>query len=341
MAEEKTMFDNLAEEINTMNDIPEEAKQKILANIMKAKDEPVNMLITGPTGCGKSSTINAMFNMEVAKVGVGVDPETMEIKDYQLGNLRIYDSPGLGDGKERDIAHAKKITELLHRRDADGNALIDLVLVIVDGSTRDLGTTYELIENVIIPALGEERNSRLLIAVNQADVAMKGYHWDKVNCCPDSVLTEFLNDKVRSIKERILTNTGVHVDPIFYSAGYKEEGVAQDPPYNLSKLMLYILRAIPAKKRLVVIEQSNRDEQMWRKSDELEDYQMEIKKSLGESICEGIENGSEIGGDIGGAIGGVFGSVGEKVGSAVGKVIGGAIGAIGAIGDFLGGLLWH
>ena len=323
MTNEKTMFEKLAEEINAMNDIPDDVKGKLLANIMKAKNEPVNLLITGPTGCGKSSTINAMFNMEVAKVGVGVDPETMEIKDYQLGNLKIYDSPGLGDGKERDIAHAKKITELLHRKDSYGNALIDLVLVIVDGSTRDLGTTYELIENVIIPSLGEERHKRLLIAINQADVAMKGKHWDFVNCCPDKILTDFLNDKVRSIRERILANTGVQVDPIFYSAGYKEEGEAQTPPYNLSKLMLYILRAIPPKKRLVVVEQSNRNQDMWRKSDELEDYQREIKKSLSESVCEGISKGGDIGERIGGA---VLGSVGREVGRAVGKVVGGVVG---------------
>jgi len=331
MADERVMFDNLAEEINSMNDIPEDVKQKLLANIMKAKDQPVNILITGPTGCGKSSTINAMFNMEVAKVGVGVDPETMEIQEYRLGNLRIYDSPGLGDGKERDIAHAKKITELLNQRDSDGNALIDLVLVIVDGSTRDLGTTYELIENVIIPALADESDKRLLIAVNQADVAMKGKHWDHVNCRPDKVLTEFLNDKVRSIKERILKNTGVHVEPVFYSAGYKEEGEAQTPPYNLSKLMLYILKAIPPKKRLVLIEQSNKNEDMWKKSDELENYQSEIRNSLSESVCEGIAIGSSIGGNIGGAVGSVFGVVGEKVGKVVGTVVGGVIGFIGGL----------
>lgn len=335
MKNQNNIFDNLATEINCMTDISEAAKQKILANIIKAKNEPVNLLITGSTGCGKSSTINAMFNTEVAKVGVGVDPETMEITDYQLGNLRIFDSPGLGDGKERDIAHAKKITELLHRKDANGNALIDLVLVIVDGSTRDLGTTYELIENVIIPALGEECNKRLLIAINQADVAMKGKHWDSVNCCPDNVLIDFLNDKVRSIRERTLANTGVRVDPIYYSAGYKEEGAEQAPPYNLSKLMLYILKSIPPRKRLVVIEQTNRDEQMWQKSDELKDYKTEIKKTLGESICEGIVEGSEIGGDLGGAIGVIFGSTAEKIGNAVGKVVGGIIGGIGG---FLSGI---
>lgn len=30
-------------------------------------------MITGATGSGKSSTINALFNTEVAKVGVGVE----------------------------------------------------------------------------------------------------------------------------------------------------------------------------------------------------------------------------------------------------------------------------
>lgn len=328
MSNEKTIFENLANEISSSADISESTKSQLLANIVKAKNEPVNMLITGPTGCGKSSTINAMFNMEVAKVGVGVDPETMEIADFKLGNLTIYDSPGLGDGKERDIAHAKKITELLHRRDSSGNALIDLVLVIVDGSTRDLGTTYELIENVIIPSLGSERNSRLLVAINQADVAMKGKHWDSENNCPDEVLTEFLNEKVRSIRERIMTNTGISVNPIFYSAGYMEEGMEQTAPYNLSKLMLYILRAIPAKKRLVIVENTNRDTEMWRKSDELEEYQTEIKKTLVESVCEGIENGSEIGKSFGRSVGGIFGTVGERVGEAIGTVAGAIVGGI-------------
>mgnify|MGYP006982437931 CR=1 FL=1 len=34
----------------------------------------------------KCSTINALFDMEIAKVGVGVDPETMNITKYELDN---------------------------------------------------------------------------------------------------------------------------------------------------------------------------------------------------------------------------------------------------------------
>lgn len=322
------IFINLAEMINNSTDLTEMDKQRMTAYIIGAKDEPVNLLITGPTGCGKSSTINAMFNMEVAKVGVGVDPETTDISEYKLGSLRIYDSPGLGDSKEKDIAHAHKIRELLRKTDGNGNALIDLVLVIVDGSTRDLGTTYDLIEKVIIPELGGERNKRLLIAVNQADVAMKGKHWDDENYCPDEILTAFLNDKLISIKKRILENTGVEVDPIYYCAGYKEEGAEQLPPFNLSKLLLHILRAIPWQKRLVIAENVNPDAKKFERTDGEEDYNEEIKKSLWDSTIEGAKAGSEIGAEIGDALGG---KAGKTIGRVVGTVLGG-------IGGFIGGL---
>lgn len=145
-------------------------------------------MITGATGCGKSSTINAMFDTEVAKVGVGVDPETMEIEKYELDNLVLWDTPGLGDGKEADNRHAKNIIKKLSEVDENGDALIDLVLVILDGGTRDLGTSYELISSVIIPNLGKEKGNRILEAINQADMAMKGRNWNYDKYVPNQQL---------------------------------------------------------------------------------------------------------------------------------------------------------
>ena len=46
-------------------DINEETKNKMLKNVMRLKEKKVNIMITGATGCGKSSTINAMFDTEV------------------------------------------------------------------------------------------------------------------------------------------------------------------------------------------------------------------------------------------------------------------------------------
>lgn len=308
-------------------ELNESDRNKMLKNIMKLKDQKVNIMITGATGCGKSSTINALFDTEVAKVGVGVDPETMEIEKYELDNLTLWDTPGLGDGKEADNRHAKNIINKLSELDDEGNALIDLVLVIVDGSTRDLGTSYELINSVIIPNLGEEKERRILVAINQADMAMKGRNWDYQKNEPNKQLKAFLEDKVKSLHTRIFEATGVKVDPIYYSAGYKEEGEEQTPPYNLSKLLYYIVKSTPSQKRAVYVNNINEDKSMWKDNDELLDYGTEIRKSIVDSVIDGATEGGEIGGEIGS----IFGSVGETVGRAIGTVIGG-------IGGFISGL---
>ena len=170
MQNERKFLDAMESDI--MNaDIPDSEKNKLMKNFLTLKQQKINLMITGATGCGKSSTINALFNTEVAKVGTSPDPETMEITKYEMDNLVLWDSPGLGDGKEADNRHARNIIKKLNERDGNGNLLIDLVLVILDGSTRDLGTSYELINSVIVPNLGEDKSNRILVAINQADVA--------------------------------------------------------------------------------------------------------------------------------------------------------------------------
>ena len=95
---ESSIYEKMEQDIYNAK-MDEVEKNKLLKHVIQLKDKKINLMITGPTGCGKSSTINALFNSEVAKVGVGVDPETMDIAKYELGNLVLWDSPGLGDGK--------------------------------------------------------------------------------------------------------------------------------------------------------------------------------------------------------------------------------------------------
>ena len=328
MKDEKKFLDAMESDI--MNaDIPEVEKNKLMKNFLQLKEQKINLMITGATGCGKSSTINALFNTEVAKVGVGVDPETMDITRYDLDNLVLWDSPGLGDGKEADNRHAKNIIKKLNERDENGNLLIDLALVILDGSTRDLGTSYELINNVIIPNLGQDKENRILVAINQADMAMKGRYWDYENNRPEPPLQKFLEEKAESVRRRIREGTSVDVTPIYYSAGFKEEGMPQGRPYNLSKLLYYIIKIMPKEKRLSFVENINRNDEMWKDNDDLKDYRKGILEEFGETISDCAMEGADIGGDIGS----IFGSAGEAAGRAIGGVIGTGVGVVKAVWD--------
>ncbi|MGL5727390.1 MAG: GTPase family protein [Plesiomonas sp.] len=312
--------DELSDVIQKETKLDEQSKNSLLRRLAALKKTKVNILITGATGCGKSSTINALFDADKAKVGQGVGPETLDIDKYELDNIVLFDSPGLGDGKEADLRHARNITNKLFEKDAEGNFLIDLVLVILDGSSRDLGTSFELINNIIIPNLNGDKE-RLLVAINQADMAMKGRHWNAKENCPEPPLVAFLNEKVDSTAKRIKEATGMQVNPIFYAAGYKDGDDVQQP-YNLSKLMLHILRHVKEEKRAVFIADINRDSKMWEHDDRLEDYREEVKATLWESVVSGANKGA----DIGRRLGSIFGSVGEAVGDFGGRVIGGVVG---------------
>ena len=324
---EKNILDKMEENIDK-TDINETEKNELKKKFLHLKEQKLNLMITGATGAGKSSTINALFNMEVAKVGVTSDPETMEITNYTLGNLVLWDTPGLGDGKEADARHTKNIINKLLEKDEKGNLLIDLVLIILDGSSRDLGTSYELINNVIIPNLGEDKN-RVLIAINQADIAMKGRYWNHEENKPEPELVEFLDEKVKSVHERIKEGTGLDITPIYYSAGFKEEGGSQEKPYNLSKLLYYIIKLTPKNKRLPYIENINKNPAMWEDDDNLKNYKNDIISELSDAIEEGVTKGSSIGGTIGELI------LGEK-GKTIGKIAGAAAGAV--TGLIVGGL---
>lgn len=329
MENQQKFFDVMERDIMSDN-IPDEERNKLMKNLLYLKDKKINLMVTGATGCGKSSTINALFETEVAKVGVGVDPETMEIEKYELDNLILWDSPGLGDGKEADNRNAKNIINKLNEHDKGGNLLIDLVLVILDGSSRDLGTSYELINQVIIPNLGDNKENRILVAINQADVAMKGRYWNYEKNRPEPSLVKFLDEKVESVKRRIKEGTGIEITPIYYSAGYKEEGMPQGKPYNLSKLFYYIIKYTPKEKRLAYVDNINRNKEVWKDNDELKDYTEGIMGSFQETFRDCVETSAA----IGESIGSMFGSPGRVVGRVVGGIVGGAVAFIKGIFGF-------
>lgn len=213
-------------------------------NLSKMNIRPLDVMVTGVTGAGKSTTLNAFFQKNVAKVGDGVDPETMELDSYSLNDaFRLWDTPGLGDGIAKDQVHKRKLVDLLYKvyvtnPDQQRYGWIDMVLVIIEGGNRDMGTTYTLLNEVIVPNI---QRDRILVAINQADFAMKGYHWNHSFNAPDAELYAFLENQALSIQRRVREATGVNIlKPVYYSAQYS---------WNIDKLFDFIIDNMPTCRR--------------------------------------------------------------------------------------------
>lgn len=220
-------------------------KNDIEKKLEKARFRPLDVMVTGVTGAGKSTTLNTIFKKNVATVGNGVDPETMDLDFYSLNDVfRLWDTPGLGDGVANDEIHKRKLVDLLYKTySLDGNIYgwIDSAIVVLEGLNRDMGSTYTLLNEVIVPNIQADR---ILVVINQADMAMKGRHWNKETNRPDEVLVDFLERQALSIQNRVKEATGVTIrKPVYYSAEYG---------YNIEKLLDFIIDNMIVERRPLV-----------------------------------------------------------------------------------------
>lgn len=270
------------------------AREVIDNAIQKLLEREVNLLIVGETGVGKSSTIKALFDIDV-EVGAGMKPTTMEILKYHKENLIIYDSPGLGE--EKDEEHKRKILNLLEKKDSEGKMLIDLVLVLLDFSHRDFGTAYKFINEVIPQELKQEE--RVIVALNKCDKVDTG-EWNREENKPDTEMKEYLDGQIKVVQERIEQGGDFKVGDsiVYYSAGkHNAKGERTREPYNIAKLFYYILQHIPTQKRVALVSRRNQEELHSNKAENTE-YEKKIEKSWWESVFEfvkdNMENGIEI-----------------------------------------------
>jgi len=190
--------------------------------------KPPKVAIIGKSGGGKSTTINALFNLEekVSHTVAGTlkaSENTIQIPNG--GDLSVIDMPGLGE----DIHLDKEYREIYK------NTLpnVDVVLWVIQADTRDLKKDQEILRDLIQNIMGDLKG-RLVIGLNQVDKIGPGNWNDKFNY-PSPEQEDNINRRCEDIQKKLSKSLLIKVEQVEYYSALKR--------YRLYYLLAAIIKA--------------------------------------------------------------------------------------------------
>ena len=312
-------------------ELSEEDKEKITQWISSSKS--VRILVTGKTGVGKSTLVNALVGEYVAKEGDTLDPETQHVERNSLKmsgvDVTFWDTPGLQDGTRREGVYLKEMSEQCKD--------VDLVVYCARmDEARFREEDYEAIKN-LTKAFGPELWTNVVVVLTFANMVRPM----RVRNDPEKVREFFLSRLLQWEKKirEVVGNSGVEPEtagnlPVI-PAGYEDDPSLPDREDWLGTFWFECLkrmkgRAQPAMlkinaERLKPQTQSEKDsdQPLHRKPITAPDLDIEDMDVATASMVGGFVLGSVLGAPLG--------PVGMAVGAATGMATGTTISIIRAL----------
>jgi uncharacterized protein len=189
-----------------------EQRNNISAALQKRYQAEISKLpkiaIIGPTGVGKSSTINALFGSDLpvsdTKAGTRL-PSKIEISTKSFkpkkvqgekGDFILYDMPGIGEDIEKDKEYEDIYRQIISQ--------CDVAVWVMSAVDRRMAEDQRIIRDVVIPA-NASLAERLVIGVNKVD-AISPDDWDREANLPSTTQEANLDEIVGNIRNTLLNN---------------------------------------------------------------------------------------------------------------------------------------
>ncbi len=113
----------------------------------------IRILVTGKTGAGKTTLVNAIIGADVEQAGESLDPETKEVREFQVDidgvTVTVFDSPGLQDGtgnEKQCLADmerkCKEVDLVLYCNSMNENRILEGDIRAVAQLTQALGESF-------------------------------------------------------------------------------------------------------------------------------------------------------------------------------------------------------
>lgn len=242
-----SMIHQLFEKIFGKADVSKSEQEEVLGKLDEEfTGRPFKVAIIGQSGVGKSSTLNAVFGLDLptSNISEGTTEIIEKIFPMRDGfNLSIYDMPGLLQSRKSDMEYEKMYKEILPQ--------CDVIVYIIQANSKNIGDDCRILKDVVMPILNEYTiKDNMIIAVNKVDTIGQTFdpndeelEWDIVNNKPTKKLLECMTKKRIDIFEKLINEKLVLLNSktalkreqvVFYSAVFE---------YNLDEFLLAITRA--------------------------------------------------------------------------------------------------
>ena len=229
---------------NWAKHLPPEAREKLKIEMNKFLTYEPKVAIFGKTGVGKSSLTNALFGKDVCKVS-DVEACTREPQEVFLklegasNGIKLLDVPGIGESAERDKQYFKLYAEILKEA--------DMALWVLKADDRTFSADEEFYRTCMKPYI--DAGKPFAVAVSQVDKIEPFREWDEIKHLPGPTQEGNIAKKLNYVAQQVGEFTVSQV-----------VAVSANENYNLSNLMLQLIKALPADKRYQTIR--NMDEKL-------------------------------------------------------------------------------